>query len=656
MYSVYFDDILQRPEDIININDVMETSIVRQDGFDSQQQIIREKSDATLEFTGQAYSYVCNILKKNSCHVFNVRIEETCGYIYNATMSIVGMEMDLHKCICKTDLKDNSFSAYIDGYLNTNVSLFNVKTKNCEVLNPIVTQFKMPYDVTNISLLKTINGFDVLDVFQFIISYYTDNTISVVSDYLTTNKYAITTGFSMHNHGFSIKEKYPEISFNDLFKELRKKLALYMAIEYDDLGNPYLRIEEENYFFADVELFSIDEIPRNVIQTYDNKRNFNVVNIGSNKTEALEDSPITYPQLRYTAWNEESYGKCGSCVGEKDSELDLVSDYIIDSNIIVEALIFDVDTDYDHDNDIFLFNYYMDSVDATGKMTLNSLTGNYYYNDSLRNENVLANFLQYYRECLEVQRQSSYGFLATKGSQTMNVTDVLGFVQNYIQWSGSEYFIDNQDSLSNVTHDFGAGADSLTIFTCALANEYNFKSQALNILQRYSTPIGANNPTLNVTYTLYIKIYSDNTFTTLLNTYSETGFTANAKTTSVDLTVTTGLVALSVGNVVCCELTVSYPIGSNTGDVVVFEPNLMSFELLDDSDSCLTINTGEDTKPYELTFDYKLCFEQYNIANLNKKGYINVGGFPHWIKELRYKHGGISSFSLMSNQLLCSCT
>ena len=110
MYSVYFDDILQRPEDIININDVMETSIVRQDGFDTQQQIIREKSDATLEFTGQAYSYVCNILKENSCHVFNVRIEETCGYIYNATMSIVGMERDLHKCICKTDLKDNSFS------------------------------------------------------------------------------------------------------------------------------------------------------------------------------------------------------------------------------------------------------------------------------------------------------------------------------------------------------------------------------------------------------------------------------------------------------------------------------------------------------------------------------------------------------------------
>ena len=76
MYSVYFDNILQRPEDILNINDSFETSIVRQDGFDSQAQIIREKSNAVLEFTGNAYTYVCDTLKENVCHVFNVRIED----------------------------------------------------------------------------------------------------------------------------------------------------------------------------------------------------------------------------------------------------------------------------------------------------------------------------------------------------------------------------------------------------------------------------------------------------------------------------------------------------------------------------------------------------------------------------------------------------
>ena len=657
MYNVYFDNILQRPEDIININDSFETSIVRQDGLDSQAQIIREKSEANITFCGQSYIYVCNILKENECHVFKVKIEDVkCSYIYNGTMSVIGMERDLTKCICKSDLKDDSFSAYIDGYLATKVSLFNIKSKNCETLEPVSSQFKMPYDVTNVTLLKTITGFDVLNVFKFIINYYTDNTITVVSDYLATNKYAITTGFSMHNHGFQIFEKYPEISFNELFTDLRKKLSLYMAIEYDSFSNPYLRIEQESYFFADVELFSISTMPTGAIQTYDNDRNFNVINIGSEDFEVQEDTPVTYPQLRYTAWNKESYGKCGSCLGEKDSNLDLVSRYIIDSNVIIEALIFDETLDYDNDNSIFLFNYEVVDSENIGKVTLNTSLANYYYNDSLRNENVLSNFLQYFRECLEIQRQSSYGFLATKDGQTMNTADAIGYVQNYIQWQLSEYFIDNQNSLSNVTHDFGAGADPLTIFTCALANDYNFKSQALNLYQRYTTPIGANIATNNVTYTLYIRVYSDNTFTTLLNSYSDTALAVNSKTDKVDLTVETGLITLAVGNVVCCELIVSYPLpGNNPGDVVVFEPDLMSFELIDDSDSCITVNTSQDTLPYVTTFDYKLCFADYNLANLNKKGYINIAGLKYWIKELKYIHQKSSNFVLMSNDLVCSC-
>lgn len=656
MYSVYFDNILQRPKDIININDSFETSIVRQDGFDSQAQIIREKSEANITFNGEAYKYVCDTLKLDACHVFQVKIEDaSCGYVYNGTMSIVGMERDLSKCICKSDLKDNSFSAYIDGYLSTKVSLFNIKSKNCELLTPITKQFKMPYDVTDNTLTKTINGFDVLDIFKFIINYYTDNTITVVSDYLTDNKYAITTGFSMHNHGFAIKEKYPEISFNDLFSELRKKVALYMAIEYDAYGTPYLRIEQETYFFSDVELFSIVEIPNGAIQEYDNKRNFNVINIGSDDTEVEEDTPVTYPQLRYSAWNKEAYGKCGSCLGEKDSNLDLVSSYIIDSNIIIEALIFDETLDYKHDNSIFLWNYEVISSENVGVFTYNANLSNYYYNDSLRNENVLANFLQYFRECLEIQRQSSYGFLASKDGQTLNVTDILGYVQNYVQWQISEYFIDNQNSLSNVTHDFGAGADNLTIFTCALANDYNFKSQALNLYQRYTTPIGANNPTANVTYTLNIRVYSDNTFTTLIDTFTDTAFVVNSITDKVDLNVETGLITLAVGNVVCCELTVSYPIGSNVGDVVVFEPDLMSFELLDDSDSCITVNTAENTLPYVTNFEYPLCFSDYNLANNNKRGYINIAGVKHWIREIKYLHNKRSSFILMSNELLCGC-
>ena len=88
---------------------------------------------------------------------------------------------------------------------------------------------------------------------------------------------------------------------------------------------------------------------------------------------------------------------------------------------------------------------------------------------------------------------------------------------------------------------------------------------------------------------------------------------------------------------------------------MVFEPDLMSFELLDDSDSCVTVNTAEDTLPYVTTLEYPLCFADYNTANLNKKGYINVNGFKHWIREIKYVNGKKSSLVLMTNDLLCGC-
>jgi hypothetical protein len=43
MFKVYFDDIEQREEDIININDLAEFTIIREGGFNSTEQILREK-------------------------------------------------------------------------------------------------------------------------------------------------------------------------------------------------------------------------------------------------------------------------------------------------------------------------------------------------------------------------------------------------------------------------------------------------------------------------------------------------------------------------------------------------------------------------------------------------------------------------------------
>ena len=57
MYRVYFDGIEQNERDIISIKyDYAEFSIIREDGFNSTEQIIREKTEMELKFCGASYS------------------------------------------------------------------------------------------------------------------------------------------------------------------------------------------------------------------------------------------------------------------------------------------------------------------------------------------------------------------------------------------------------------------------------------------------------------------------------------------------------------------------------------------------------------------------------------------------------------------------
>ena len=64
----------------------------------------------------------------------------------------------------------------------------------------------------------------MLEVLNYQIKYATDNKAYVVSDYLNTNKYMITNGYNLHNDSGSLETKYPNVSFNKLFEELRKSL------------------------------------------------------------------------------------------------------------------------------------------------------------------------------------------------------------------------------------------------------------------------------------------------------------------------------------------------------------------------------------------------------------------------------------------------
>lgn len=662
MYRVYFDNIEQDVKDIININSVIALTIIREDGITSTEQILREKTEMELQFTGCAYDYICGKIATDRCTEIQFSIEDTdTGISFNGVINVSMCELKIAQRIGKTKIKDNSFSAYIRDYMNTNVSLFASITKDCSNLESALENFVLKKAPASSTASRTVVGFDVLKVLQFLVNYHTDNNIDVVSTYLTTNKYMITTGSNMTLSGTTSEMIYPEISINGLFQELRKKLRLYMGIERYPNGVPYLRIEQENYFFADTPLISISDVPINLTQSYDIDRNFNSISMGSEATEmADEATEIFYPQKRFIAWNNERYLSCGSCLSNKDSSIDAVSQYIIDSNIIYEALNFS-GSDYKYNDSIFLIKYKVESgINTSDRTTVDGLA---VYNIQINNETSLANWIDYFGKCITLSSYPKNGFWIQnkewESETTIFVVDGLfTFCQQdrvsfpfvgYDNEATIQNFVGSITTSANLCYPETAGVSVNFDYFEVLANgSYNFVASVANF--RQLDLLGDNFP---LDFMISIDIYDDDTFTTILNSYTNTVTGQDALNDGINISVTTGDIPLVIGN--CVLLSISYycPSGDAATGNITHGADMIDLRMIADSNSCNQQNDeNQNSKPYLVEFDYPLCAEDYLLIKDNKSGYIEIAGNRYWIKELTYKQG-LSQLKLMGNSSLC---
>ena len=82
-----------------------------------------------------------------------------------------------------------------------------------------------------------------------------------------------------------------------------------------------------------------------------------------------------------------------------------------------------------------------------------------------------------------------------------------------------------------------------------------------------------------------------------------------------------------------------------------FTDNII-FELLSDG-TCETLDyNNQNSKPYQVYFDYPLCYSDYLKSINNKGGYISIKNNKYWIKELIYRHKKMSGFILIGNDSL----
>lgn len=656
-FNVYLDGILLQ-DTPIGLND-FEVEIVREDGFGGSEQILRDKTTTELSFVGDGYEYLCNFKKTDLCGIVKVRVDYKCNNefetLFDGIIPISRVLFDLTKRIAKTEIRDNSFTGKIKDYTKTEIPLYSSRTKNCD---------RLAQANKNILFGSTIvNSFDVLDLFKYFINFITDNEINVVSDYLTDNPLAITTGYNLHNSTGNITQVYPTLTFNQLFDEVRKKTRIFLGIEYDTNNNPYLRIEQESYFYTLNKMLTFDEVPYGVTEGTDLSRIFNSILVGSDKTElqsadsgfVVGYTPDPYnPSDLNRTWNKQTYTSCGRCtsdVNSEQNELDLVSSFIIDTDIIYEALnaVPTTNSDqYRHDNDIFMFEY--SGNPASANYTLDAETGVYIYNANIINSQVIDNYFGYTPQCITLKNSTENYFLVERETAQETAGSVENVCTSLCAPLISDALYDNMAFASspNEIFDNGNNVSGFT-FTCPTDGNYIFK-QSTNIQYLKGTF-----PAINDTQPVYTPIFAiyDNA-SVLLDIVYGTDYVATSINEYISTEFTSPVITLFTGYKVYAGMSLCRN-GTKDPNFDFYEVTNTRWELLKDVATCDTTEDKTDSKPILLEFKNKLCYSDLKAIRADKRGYVDIDNKPYWIKSIRWRENQLTEFSLIGNDSLCTC-
>lgn len=626
-------------------------TIIREDGFGNDEQILREKSDTQLRFFCDAYNLICQ-LRQNYCDSFVVTILYDNELFYIGRVEQKELEIDIEKKIMLLNgIKDLSFSSLLALYKDVDIDTFNTKTLNCE---DIVMQKKtLQLNVVPFPAVAVLNenkySFDVLDVIKYIVGYITDNQLQVVSNYLTNNLYHICYGYALHNTTGSIDKLYPKLSLGTILNELRKKTTIYTILEQSPLGVQTLRIEDENYSYGTQEILRIDKIPKDFKETFDDNNIYNQINVGSSITES-EDT-IIVPQKRLVAWNKESYLGCG-CKGNKDSELDLVSDWIIDANVFYEAIKTPIGDDYNNDDAIFLLR-----VMPTNNAGIYKMFGGgneLLYNQEINNENVLNRWLGIANSCLVTLRNSKYGFDINTDLDVAVSIDTWGtgiaFTSdrdNIVRYNNPPDIIyDNENSI----FDEPTPPDAFTYFLCQQNGTYSFLASSVFKQIPSGSPAG-DTDVIGADLYLSIEVWSGIGGVQLAYDEFVEFSTPNLNTNEIPMSLQSTF-NLATGNIVFVRYRMVYSEVGPKQWYINAENN--AFSLISDSFGCDNITDNTDNfKPFLGKFKYPLCYNDYKLLRENKNGIIKINNVNTWIKEIKYTPNKLAEFTVKYKNTIC---
>lgn len=350
-----------------------------------------ESQDARIIFIRDAYDYLkAQFFDETNgfCILIDVEIQENCNgqiiTLYNGIIKTSDIEFNHKECTAKTKLFDNSFFALIDNNRSIEVDLASNRTKNGDVITELDEYDVAMFDPNNGAALADCKAYRIFDLLQYVLSWISDNEITLVSDLLTNSPMMITGGDAIKNLGNSPTDF--KFEFEDIINELDKKYKVGFKMGVNAANNITFNLElADDFFTTDAILNATDAIE--VKTKADKKSLFAAIKIGSDK---VDSGPVyAFPEnANYYGFKTEQFQTTGQC--NNDKVIDLVSKWVYSSNCIQAQL---TGSD-EYESNIFVIE--SENID-TGTLTASAVAhelSNFssterYYNITFNNINVL---------------------------------------------------------------------------------------------------------------------------------------------------------------------------------------------------------------------------------------------------------------------------
>ena len=443
----------------------VDTVLKRDRAFDG----ILASYEATVTFYGAAYDYLLSLKAQGFCSSALLEVYRTDGYtpqiIAQGRIFIADCEFkEAQKgVLCK--IKDDTFFAKINSNKGIKTIPSGNISKNGSEITPAQAYEVLMYDLSDTTLSRTIYSVRVYEAFRWFIDFMTNGTLQFQSDSFNYDgEYeglCITVGSKFSSPTFAnYNTSTPPLtafSFEDLYKEVKKKIPICFVIE-NPFTNPIFRIETIDYLQGNPSPLQFTDID-SILTKFDVQRLYSAIKVGSKtlNTGVLLDFP---ENINFVGFKEEEFFTVGEC--SINNVLDLVSDWVISSNVIQDAL----QGSQDYDSDLFLLDTIVtDAANHDGRSNNTDYldVGFFYYNELLSNYATLNRNNGGFPSSLAINYNESvdatFQAVTTGATLTPTVTSIIFDVETY----------DNGNNFDPTTGRF----------TAPFTNVYKFESRII---------------------------------------------------------------------------------------------------------------------------------------------------------------------------------